>query len=123
MPKCAILKVHLKAILKRKEKPKSKLRLPRVTMGSNESLNQSLQGSLEKIGYMSSNEPSGNCCKVPNKYLLRHVLGGQNGGSTLLSNGPMLPEDVVFSEHLNSSMSAWRSIGSSHTSCGSFGLH
>ena len=68
MPKCAILKVHLKAILKRKEKPKSKLRLPRVTMGSNESLNQSLQGSLEKIGYMSSNESSGNCCKVPNKY-------------------------------------------------------
>ena len=68
MPKCAILKVHLKAILKRKEKPKSKLRLPRVTMGSDESLNQSLQGSLEKIGYMSSNEPSGNCCKVPNKY-------------------------------------------------------
>ena len=68
MPKCAILKVHLKAILKRKEKPKSKLRLPRVTMGSDESLNQSLQGSLEKIGYMSSNESSGNCCKVPNKY-------------------------------------------------------
>ena len=33
IPKCAILKVHLKAILKRKEKPKSKLGLLRVTMG------------------------------------------------------------------------------------------
>ena len=32
IPKCAILKVHLKAILKRKEKLKSKLGLPRVTI-------------------------------------------------------------------------------------------
>ena len=32
MPKCAILKVHLKAILTRKEKPKSKSKLPRVTI-------------------------------------------------------------------------------------------
>ena len=44
MPKCAILKVHLKAILKMKEKPKSKLGLLRVTMGLNKSFNQSLQG-------------------------------------------------------------------------------
>ena len=42
MPKCAILKVHLKVILKRKEKPKSKLGLLRVTMGLDKSLNHSL---------------------------------------------------------------------------------
>ena len=44
MPKCAILKVHLKATLKRKEKPKSKLGLLRVIMGLDKSLSQSLQG-------------------------------------------------------------------------------
>ena len=32
MPRCAILKVHLTAILKMKETPKSKLGLSRVTM-------------------------------------------------------------------------------------------
>ena len=32
MPKCVILKVHLKAILKRKKKLKSKSKLPRVTI-------------------------------------------------------------------------------------------
>ena len=42
--------------------PKSKLRLPRVTMGLNEPLNQSSRGGLEKIDYASSNGPSGNCC-------------------------------------------------------------
>ena len=42
MPMCAILKVHLKTILKRKEKPKSKLGLLRVTMGLDKSFNQSL---------------------------------------------------------------------------------
>ena len=46
-------------------------------------INQSPQGSLEKIGYTSSNGPPGNCCKVLNKKnLIGHVLGGQNGGST-----------------------------------------
>ena len=62
--------------------PKSKLGLLRVTMGLDKSLNQSSQGGLEKIGYMSSNGPLGNCCKVLNKYLIGHVLRGQNGGST-----------------------------------------
>ena len=36
--------------------PKSKLGLPRVTMGLNEPLNQSPQGDLEKIGYVSSHQ-------------------------------------------------------------------
>ena len=66
--------VYLKAILKRKEKPKSKLGLLRVTMGLDESFNQSLQGGLEKISYMGSNGPPGNCCKVPNEHLIGHVL-------------------------------------------------
>ena len=44
VPKCAILKVHLKATLKMKEKPKSKLGLLRVTMGLDKFPNQSLQG-------------------------------------------------------------------------------
>ena len=57
--------------------PKSKLGLPRVTMGLNEPLNQSPRGGLEKIGYASSNEPPRNCCKG-------HVLRGQNGGSTYI---------------------------------------
>ena len=64
--------------------PKSKLGLPRITMGLGKSLNQSPQGVLEKIGYTSSNMPPGNCCKVLNKYLIGHVLGGQNGGSTIV---------------------------------------
>ena len=34
--------------------PKSKLRLPRVTMELDKSVNQSLQGGLEKIYYTSS---------------------------------------------------------------------
>ena len=62
--------------------PKSKLGLPRVTMRLDKSLNQSPQGGLEKIGHTSSNGPSRNCCKVSDKYLIGHVLGGQNGGST-----------------------------------------
>ena len=52
-------------------------------MELNKSLNQSPQGDLEKIGYMSSNGPSGNCCKLQNKYLIGHVLRGQNGGFTV----------------------------------------
>ena len=63
--------------------PKSKLGLLRVTMEFDKSLNQSLQGGLEKIGYTSSNGPPRNCCKVSDKYLIWHVLGGQNGESTL----------------------------------------
>ena len=64
--------------------PKSKLGLPRVIMELDKSLNQSPQGGLENISYTSSNGPPGNCCKVPNKYLIGHVLGKQNGGSTPL---------------------------------------
>ena len=51
-------------------------------MGLNKSLNQSPQDDLEKIGYTCSNGPPGNCGKASNKYLIGHVLGGQNGGST-----------------------------------------
>ena len=62
--------------------PKFKLGLPRVTMGLNAPLNQSPRGGLEKIGYTSSNGPPGNYCKVSNKCLIGHVLGGENVGST-----------------------------------------
>ena len=55
--------------------PKSKLGLPRVTMGLNEPLNPSPRGGLKKIGHASSNWPPGNCCKG-------HMPGGQNEGST-----------------------------------------
>ena len=59
--KCVILKVHLKAILKRKEKkPKSKLGLPKVIMGLDKSLNQSLRGNSKKVSSMSSNGPPRN---------------------------------------------------------------
>ena len=54
--------------------PKSKLGLPRVTMELDNSLNQSTQGDLEKIGYTSSNGQPGNCCKILDKYLIRHLL-------------------------------------------------
>ena len=77
--------MHLKAILKRKEKPKSKLGLPKVTMGLDKSLNQSLQSGFEKISYMSSNGPLGNYCKVSDKYLIGHMLGGQNGGFIVIN--------------------------------------
>ena len=50
-------------------------------MGIGKSLNQSPQGDLENIGYTSSNGPLGNYCKVLNKYLIGHMLEGQNGGS------------------------------------------
>ena len=63
--------------------PKSKLGLPRVTMELDKSLNHSPQGGLEKIDYTSSNGPPGNCCKIPDKYLIGHLLEGQNGGSIL----------------------------------------
>ena len=61
-------------------------------MELDKSLNQSPQGGLENIGYMSSNEPLGNCYKVPNKYLIGHVLGGQNGGSTEILDRRMKSE-------------------------------
>ena len=51
-------------------------------MELDKSFNQSPQGGLENIGYTNSNESPGNCCKVPNKYLIEYVLGGQNGRST-----------------------------------------
>ena len=51
-------------------------------MELDKSLNQSPQGGLQKINYTCSNRLQGNCYKVLNKYLIRHVLGGQNGGST-----------------------------------------
>ena len=59
-------------------------------MKLDKSLNQSSHGGLEKIDYMSSNGPLGNCCKVLNKYLIGHVLEGQNGGST---NMPLFGRD------------------------------
>ena len=62
--------------LGRLSEPKSKLGLPRVTMELDKSVNQSFQGGLEKIIYMSSNGPPGNCCKIQNQYLIGHVLGG-----------------------------------------------
>ena len=74
-----------------------KLGLPRVTMELNKSLNQSPQGGLEKIGYASSNGPPRNCCKIPDKYLIGHVLGGQNGGFTI---GKIIYHFLKFSESL-----------------------
>ena len=59
-------------------------------MELDKSLNQSFQGGLEKIGYTSSNGPPENCCKIRNQYLIRQVLGGQNGGST---NMPLFGRD------------------------------
>ena len=50
-------------------------------MELDKSLNQSPQGGLENIDYTSSNGPLGNCCKIRNKFLIGHVLGGQNGES------------------------------------------
>ena len=61
--------------------PKSKLRLPRVTMELDKSLNQTSQHGLEKIDYTSSNEPPGSYCKVLNEHIIGHVLVGQNGES------------------------------------------
>ena len=82
-------------VLRCLSEPKSKLGLPRVTIGLNKSFNQSSHGDLEKIGYTSSNGPSGNFCKVLNKYLIGHVLGGQNGGST---NMPLFGRDHEYRE-------------------------
>ena len=56
--------------------PKSKLGLPRVTIGLNELLNPGPRGGLKNIGHASSNGPPGNCYKG-------HMLGGQNKESTV----------------------------------------
>ena len=69
--------------------------MPRVTMGLGKSLNQSPQGGLEKIEYTSSNGSPGNCCKVSNKYLIGHMLGEQNRGST---NMPFFGRDHEYRE-------------------------
>ena len=53
-------------------------------MELDKSFNHSPQGGLEKIDYTSSNGPPENCYKVLKKYLIEHVLWGQNGGSTKL---------------------------------------
>ena len=79
---CLMGQVYLNGPNKEGKKPKSQLKLPRITMGLDESLNQSLQGDLEKISYMSSNGPPGNCCKVPSEHVIGHLLIGQNEGST-----------------------------------------
>ena len=76
--------------------PKSKLGLPTVTMDVNKSLNQSPQSGLEKIGYTSSNGPSGNYCKIWDKYLIGHVLRGQNGGSTICQFGNEVNKKLLF---------------------------
>ena len=78
MPKCAILKVHLKTILKRKEKPKSKSKPSRVTIRSQIIPQPKSPRWLKKVSSMSGYEPPRNYCKVSNKYLIGHVLGEQN---------------------------------------------
>ena len=77
----------------------SKLGLLGVTTRLDKSLNQSPQGNLEKIGYTSSNRPPRNCCKVPGKYLIGHVLGGQNEGSTRMPSSILhnqIPHSLLF---------------------------
>ena len=83
----------------------SKLGLPRVTTGLDKSLNQSPQGNLEKIGYTSSNRLPRNCCKVSSKYLIGHVLGWQNGGSTTVRHASMKTE---FDNPDTSAMVVWQ---------------
>ena len=75
--------------------PNSKLGLPKVTTGLDKSLNQSPQGGLENIDYMSSNGPPRNCCKVLNEHTIAHMLVGQNGGST---NMPLFGRDHEYRE-------------------------
>ena len=75
MLKCVILKVNLKAILKIKEKPKSKLGLPRVTMGLDKSFNQSLRDSLKMVSCMSSYGPPRDYYGVLKEHLKTCVEG------------------------------------------------
>ena len=71
--------VYLKTILKMNEKPNSKLGLPRVTIrGQIIPQPKSLRWLKKKVSSMSSYGPPRNYCKVSNKYLIGHVLGGQN---------------------------------------------
>ena len=76
--------------------PKSKLGLLRVTIELDKSLNQSLQGGLENIGYTSSDGPPGYCCKILNKYLIGYVLGGQNGGSTICMTNEKIEREKYY---------------------------
>ena len=80
-----------------KSMPKSRLDLSRVKMGLDKSLNQSLQGGSYKISYMSNNGPLGNCCKVPNKHIIGHVLEGQNGGSIVARSNVAFLQISTFS--------------------------
>ena len=60
------------------EKPNSKLGLPRVTIRGQIIPQPKSPRWLKKVSSMSGYEPPRNYCKVSNKYLIRHVLGGQN---------------------------------------------
>ena len=70
--------VYLKTILKMNEKPKSKLRLPRVTIRGQIIPKPKSPRWLKKVSSVSSYGPPRNYYKVSNKYLIGHVLGGQN---------------------------------------------
>ena len=59
--------------------------------------NQILQSGSENVSCTSSNGPPRNCCKIPDKYLIGHVLGGQNGGFTI---GKIIYHFLKFSESL-----------------------
>ena len=50
--------------------------------GLDKFLNQSLQDGSKKIGNKSNNGPPESCCRVLKEYLIKHVLKGQNRGST-----------------------------------------
>ena len=56
--------------------PKSKLGLPRVTTRLDKSFNQSLRAGSKKVSSMSSYGLPRNYCKVSNKYLIGHMIGG-----------------------------------------------
>ena len=70
--------VHLNGPKVMPNGPKFKLGLPRVTTRLDKSLNQSLRGGSKKVSSMSSYGPPRNYYKVSNKYLIGHVIGGQN---------------------------------------------
>ena len=70
--------VYLKTILKMNEKPKSKLRLPRVTIRGQIIPKPKSPRWLKKVSSVSSYGPPRNYYKVSNKYLIGHVLGGKN---------------------------------------------
>ena len=70
--------LYLKIILKMNEKPKSKLGLPSVTIRGQIIPQPKSLRWLRKVSSMSSYGPPRNYCKVSNKYLIGHVLRGQN---------------------------------------------